>query len=78
MRQKAEEEGLEGWLLTLDAPCYLAVMTYCDDRALRREMYMAFGTRASDRGPNAGAFDNSDVMLEILRGATRTGTTAWF
>lgn len=66
MRQAAESEGLEGYLLTLDAPCYLAIMTYCEDRALREEMYLAFGTRASDRGPNAGEFDNSDVMQKIM------------
>lgn len=67
MRQAAESEDLDGFLLTLDAPCYLAIMTYCDDRALREEIYLAFGTRASDTGPNAGEFDNSDVMLDIMR-----------
>jgi hypothetical protein len=28
--------GLDGWLLTLDFPSYYAVMTYADDRELRR------------------------------------------
>ena len=28
-------------------------------------MYMAYGTRASDRGPNAGEFDNTKVMEDI-------------
>ncbi|MBO6557594.1 MAG: M3 family metallopeptidase [Pseudomonadales bacterium] len=67
MKQAAEAEGRDGWLLTLDAPCYLAVMTYCDDRELRKEMYLAYGTRASDRGPNAGDFDNSDVMQSLMK-----------
>ena len=40
-------------------------MTYCDNRALREEMYRAYSTRASDQGPNAGKWDNSPVM-EIL------------
>lgn len=66
MRQAAEREALEGYLLTLDAPCYLAIMTYCDDRELRREMYLAYGTRASDQGPNAGEFDNSQVMQDLM------------
>ncbi len=66
LRQAAEAEGLDGYLLTLDAPCYLAVMTYCDDRGLRKEMYLAYGTRASDRGPNAGEFDNSQVMQDLM------------
>ncbi|EJS90660.1 oligopeptidase A, partial [Pasteurella multocida subsp. multocida str. Anand1_cattle] len=45
---------------------YLPVMTYCENRALREEMYRAFVTRASDQGPNAGKWDNSAIMQEIL------------
>ena len=37
-----------------------------DDRALREEVYQAFVTRASDKGPDAGKWDNSEVMEEIL------------
>ena len=65
-RQSATRKGLEGWLLTLEFPSYLPVMSYADNRALRREMYEAYVTRASDRGPHAGRFDNSEVMQEIL------------
>ncbi|MBY4676509.1 oligopeptidase A [Marinobacterium arenosum] len=65
-RQLAEAKGLEGWLLTLDFPSYLAVMTHADNRELRREVYEAFSTRASDRGPQAGQWDNSAIMEEIL------------
>jgi len=62
----AAEKDLTGWLFTLDFPSYLPVMTYCDNRELREKMYTAFATRASDQGPNAGEFDNSENMLEIL------------
>ncbi|MFS7305839.1 oligopeptidase A [Rahnella inusitata] len=62
----AESKEQEGWLLTLDIPSYLPVITYGENRALREEMYRAFGTRASDQGPNAGKWDNSEVMAEIL------------
>jgi len=41
-------------------------MTYADDRELRSEMHQAYVTRASDQGPNAGKWDNSEVMEEIL------------
>ena len=41
-------------------------MTYCKNRALREEMYRAYATRASEQGPNAGKWDNSKVMEEIL------------
>ena len=65
-RQAAEQKGLEGWLFTLDFPSYYAVVSYADDRELRREMHEAYVTRASDQGPNAGKWDNSEVMAEIL------------
>lgn len=66
MEQNAQGKELQGYLLTLDAPCYIAVMTYCENRDIRKEMYIAYGTRASDRGPNAGEYDNSSIMDEIL------------
>ena len=64
--QMAQREDKEGWLFTLDFPSYLPVMTYADDRALREEVYTAFATRASDQGPNAGKWDNTSVIADIL------------
>ena len=65
-RHNAEEEGLDGWLLTLDAPIYLPVMNYADNRELRAEMYHAFFTRASELGPHAAQWDNGPIIDEIL------------
>lgn len=65
-RQMAELKDKEGWLFTLDIPSYLPVMMYSDNRELRAEMYEAFTTRASDQGPNAGKWDNSAIMSELL------------
>ncbi|EAR62611.1 oligopeptidase A [Neptuniibacter caesariensis] len=65
-KQMAEAKGEEGWLVTLDFPSYLATITYADDRELRKEIYTAFSTRASDQGPGDGQWDNSGVMTEIL------------
>ncbi|MGE6224582.1 oligopeptidase A [Aeromonas media] len=65
-RQMAELKGKEGWLFTLDIPSYLPVMMYADNCALRAELYEAFTTRASDQGPNAGKWDNSAIMSELL------------
>lgn len=62
----AQAKEQDGWLLTLDMPSYLPVLTYGDNRTLREEMYRAFATRASDQGPNAGQWDNSEVMAETL------------
>lgn len=65
-QQSAQSKGLSGYRFTLEIPSYLPVMTYCENAALREEMYRAFVTRASDQGPNAGKWDNSAIMEEIL------------
>ncbi|MEN8174430.1 MAG: oligopeptidase A [Pseudomonadota bacterium] len=65
-RQQARQRDKEGWLLTLEFPSYFPVVTYADNRGLRREVYEAFSTRASDQGPQAGRYDNGEVMERIL------------
>ncbi|MEE9135859.1 MAG: M3 family metallopeptidase, partial [Gammaproteobacteria bacterium] len=62
----AAVEGKQGWLLHLNQPTYVAVITHAEDRDLRFEFYRAWATRASDEGPNAGQFDNSEIMDRIL------------
>lgn len=66
-RQAAAARDLDGYVFTLDYPSYSAVITYADDRTLREEHYRAYATRASDQGPNAGRWDNTPVMRDILR-----------
>lgn len=65
-RQTAKDKQLEGWVFTLDGPVYLTVMTQADDRQLRREIYTGYMTRASDQGPSAGRWDNTEVIEKIL------------
>lgn len=65
-RDAAKRAGLDGWLVNLEFPSYLAVITYADDADLRRELYEAYCTRASDQGPHAGRWDNTQIMREIL------------
>lgn len=62
----ATEEGVAGWLLNLEQPTFLAVVTYAEDREIRRKLYAAYVTRASDQGPSAGKFDNTKIMQRIL------------
>jgi oligopeptidase A len=66
-RRRAEEQQLSGWILRLDQPTYVAVVTDAESAGLRRAFYEAWTTRASDRGPTVGRWDNSQVMEEILR-----------
>jgi len=65
-KQTATQREQEGYLLTLEFPSYLPVMSYADNRELRREVYQAYATRASDQGPHAGQWDNSEIMEQIL------------
>jgi oligopeptidase A len=65
-RARAVEKNLEGWLFALEQPAYVAVMTDADSESLRRDFYQAWSTRASDQGPAAGKFDNTEVMNRIL------------
>ncbi|MFC3152658.1 oligopeptidase A [Litoribrevibacter euphylliae] len=67
MKQQAEQAEQEGYRLTLDIPVYLPVMTYCENQALRQEMYTAYATKASDQGPNANEYDNTQIMYDILK-----------
>ena len=62
----AKSKEQQGYTFTLDIPSYLPVMMYCDNQSLRETLHRAFVTRASDQGPNAGEFDNSAIMNELL------------
>ena len=64
--QKAASEDKPGWIFTLDFPYYMPVMQYADNAALREGMYTAYITRASDQGPHASQWDNSEIMNQIL------------
>jgi oligopeptidase A len=65
--QNAQQRGETGWTFTLDYPCYAAVMKYLANRELRWLMHEAYVTRASDEGPHAGRWDNTQVMEDILK-----------
>jgi len=66
-KEAAATKKLTGWVLTLDAPTYIAAMTYLKNRDIREQLYYAYTTRASDQGPNAGEFDNSKLMHDIVQ-----------
>src|SRR6185436_3447964 len=66
-RARAAEKGQDGWLFLLEQPAFVAVMQDAASESLRRDFYEAWSTRASDRGPSAGKYDNTGVMAEILK-----------
>ncbi|MDH3769226.1 MAG: M3 family metallopeptidase, partial [Gammaproteobacteria bacterium] len=63
---EAKKRDKTGWVFTLDYPSYNAIVGHADSTSLRKKMYTAWVTRASDQGPHAGRWDNSDIMEEIL------------
>lgn len=63
----AKRRNLEGYVITLDYPSYSTAIMFLKNRELRKTLYEAYTTRASDRGPNAGKWDNTKVMDDILR-----------
>ncbi|TAM31439.1 MAG: M3 family peptidase [Rhodanobacter sp.] len=66
LRQYAKEQELDGYLVTLKQPSVQAVLTYADKRDLRERVYWAYQTRASDQGPDAGKYDNSARIEQIM------------
>ncbi len=66
----AQQKSLQGWAFTLHFPSYYPVMQYSENRALRRLMYEAYVTRASELAPQYANgkldWDNTQNMLEQL------------
>lgn len=67
-RAAAEQAGVEGWRFTLQAPSFMPLMQYADNRDLRARMYRANAIRASefdDCGSKAD-WDNTPIMQRLL------------
>ncbi len=65
-RALALAEGQNGYKLTLKMPCYMPVMQYALNSAVREKMYRAYATRASELSDHL-QFDNSALLIEILQ-----------
>ena len=65
-KDQAEKKGIEGWVFNLQAPSYIPFIMFADDRSLRQQIYQAYVTRASEMGPDAGRWDNSEIIDNIL------------
>jgi oligopeptidase A len=63
---QAREANQSGWLFKLDQPTYTTILTSAQSEPLRRDIYEAWVTRASDLGPSAGRFDNGPIIEQIL------------
>lgn len=63
-RAAALADGQTGWKLVLNMPCYLPVMQYAQNRELRRALYRAYATIASEQGDPT--LDNSALIEQLL------------
>ena len=61
LRENAEKQGKQGWLLNLKPTTYVPVMQDCNNRDIRRELYTAYNTRCI-----GGEFDNTQVIIDIV------------
>jgi oligopeptidase A len=61
-KESAARKGLPGYRLTLQAPSYMPAMTYMENADLRRRLWRAYNTRATQ-----APFDNRPLLREILR-----------
>lgn len=60
-RECAQDRGMDGWVFTLDYPCYSPFMKFCENRELRRRMYIGNSTTAA-----GGEFDNTGTVKKIV------------
>lgn len=58
----AQEAGKSGWLFTLHRPSYIPFITFCRNRELRRQMYMAYSTL----GAKGNNHDNRQIVKESI------------
>jgi oligopeptidase A len=66
VKQLAEQNNQSGYRLTLDMPCYIAIITHAECRELRKEIYEAYTTRASDQNITDKKWDNAHNMRQIV------------
>ena len=63
-KSAAKKQKKQGWSFTLDFPCYLPLMQFADNRELRKEIYYAYATKASELGNKKT--DNTNNINNIL------------
>lgn len=59
---EAASRDKKGWVVTLDYPSYIPFMKYADNRELRKELSLAFGSKAF----KGNEYDNQKNVIEIV------------
>lgn len=58
----AKNKNKKGWVFTLDYPSYVPLITYAENRNLRKKICLAFSKRGFQKNEN----NNSKIILEII------------
>ena len=61
-REEAKERKLDGFVVTLQYPSFLPLMTYAENRELRKELALANGKKSFQNNE----FDNQNLIKEII------------
>ena len=61
-KEEAKERNLEGFVVTLQYPSFLPLMTYAENRELRKELALANGKKSFQNNE----FDNQNLIKEII------------
>lgn len=61
-RKNAQKKRLEGFLLTLDAPIFSPLLSFCENENLRKKMWLDYSNLC-----DGGKFDNNEIIREILK-----------
>lgn len=59
--KKAKDNDVTGWIFDLTYPSYAPFMKYAENRELRKKLYMAYNTKATE-----GELDNRQVVKDIV------------
>lgn len=60
--QTAKEKGKEGWIFNLSAPSYIPFMQYCENRDLRKQLYMAYNTKCT----HDNEYNNNEIVTKLV------------
>ena len=61
-KQAAQEKGKEGYLVTLHSPSFVPFMKYCNNRALRQQLYMAYNTMCIKDND----YNNEEIVKKLV------------
>ncbi|MCR3756152.1 MAG: oligopeptidase A [Candidatus Westeberhardia cardiocondylae] len=67
IKNKETKNKKTEWIITLDLPIYLSILTNCNNSSFRKECYYAYNTRASNIGFNENTWDNGPIIKKILK-----------